>query len=73
MYLYILIYIHFLILNSSALQSSVQSIHPQMHSIVQKRPEDYLEEDPQLKIFFDRLIRANKKLFLVTNSPFSFV
>ena len=44
-----------------------------MHQIVQKRPQDYLEEDPQLKIFFDRLIRANKKLFLVTNSPFSFV
>ena len=44
-----------------------------MHQIVQNKPEDYLEKDPQLELFFNRLINAGKKLFLVTNSPFNFV
>lgn len=44
-----------------------------MHQIVQSQPEEYLEEDPMLKLFFDRLTKAGKKLFLVTNSPFNFV
>lgn len=44
-----------------------------MHQIVQNKPEEYLEEDPQLQVFFDNLIKAGKKLFLVTNSPFNFV
>lgn len=54
-------------------QTAVQSIHPVMHQIVQKKPEDYLEKDPRLEVFFQRLIDAGKKLFLVTNSPFKFV
>ncbi|KAK4025884.1 hypothetical protein OUZ56_014924 [Daphnia magna] len=54
-------------------KSAVQSIHPVMHQTVQKNPEDYLEKDPLLELFFDRLINAGKKLFLVTNSPFNFV
>jgi len=54
-------------------QSSVRSIHPLMHQIVMNKPQDYLDQNPQLQIFFDGLIKANKKLFLVTNSPFTFV
>ncbi|XP_046641987.1 5'-nucleotidase domain-containing protein 3-like [Daphnia pulicaria] len=54
-------------------KNAVQSIHPVMHQIVQNKPEDYLEKDPQLEVFFNRLINAGKKLFLVTNSPFNFV
>jgi hypothetical protein len=44
-----------------------------MHQIVQKKPEEYLEKDPRLEVFFTRLIDAGKKLFLVTNSLFNFV
>lgn len=44
-----------------------------MHQIVMNKPQDYLDQNPQLKIFFDGLIKAEKKLFLVTNSPFTFV
>ena len=54
-------------------QSAVQSIHPLMHQVVQSKPEEYLEKDPHLESFFDKLIKAGKKLFLVTNSPFNFV
>jgi len=54
-------------------KSSVQSIHPLMHQIVMNKPQDYLDQNPQLKIYFDSLIKAGKKLFLVTNSPFTFV
>ena len=52
----------------------MHAIHPVMHqTIVQGNAEDYLEFDPKLPTFFDRLISAGKKLFLVTNSPFIFV
>ena len=44
-----------------------------MHQVVQSKPEEYLEKDPHLESFFDKLIKAGKKLFLVTNSPFNFV
>lgn len=45
-----------------------------MHqTIVKGNAEDYLESDPQLRTFFERLNQAGKKLFLVTNSPFIFV
>jgi len=44
-----------------------------MHQVVQASPQEYLEEDPELMIFFQRLLKAKKKLFLVTNSPFTFV
>jgi len=55
-------------------KSSINSIHPMMHqTIVKGNAEDYLESDPQLRTFFERLNQAGKKLFLVTNSPFIFV
>uniref|UniRef100_A0A336MPZ0 CSON005199 protein n=1 Tax=Culicoides sonorensis TaxID=179676 RepID=A0A336MPZ0_CULSO len=54
-------------------KNSVQSSHPIMHGIVTKNVRDYIHENKDLKFFFQRLVDAGKKLFVVTNSPFYFV
>ncbi|KAK0075392.1 hypothetical protein PV325_006953, partial [Microctonus aethiopoides] len=54
-------------------KNSVQSCHPIMHQMVTNNVAEYLEQNKALSKFFDRLVSANKKMFLVTNSPFHFV
>ncbi|XP_017777855.1 PREDICTED: 5'-nucleotidase domain-containing protein 3 isoform X2 [Nicrophorus vespilloides] len=54
-------------------KSSVKSSHPVMHKIVSQNVSDYIEDNKDLRYFFDRLKSADKKLFLVTNSPYKFV
>ncbi|GLV43120.1 5' nucleotidase C [Carabus blaptoides fortunei] len=54
-------------------KNSVKSSHPVMHKIVAQNVADYIEQSVDLKKFFNRLIAADKKLFLVTNSPYKFV
>lgn len=54
-------------------KSSVALSHPMMHDILGQDVTKYLEHDPNLSVFFQRLVDANKKLFLVTNSPYKFV
>jgi FMN phosphatase YigB (HAD superfamily) len=44
-----------------------------MHNIVGDHVKEYIKETPEMRKFFERLVNANKKLFLVTNSPFPFV
>lgn len=44
-----------------------------MHRMVVQNVSEYLEQNRDLKRFFDRLKEANKNMFLVTNSPFHFV
>lgn len=44
-----------------------------MHTIVANNVSDYIEQNEDLRVFFQRLIKAEKKLFLVTNSPYAFV
>jgi hypothetical protein len=44
-----------------------------MHRIVEQNVSDYLEQNKDIRKFFDRLVAAGKKLFLVTNSPYHFV
>lgn len=44
-----------------------------MHKIVGEHVKDYIKATPDMRQFFDRLASANKKLFLVTNSPYHFV
>lgn len=44
-----------------------------MHDIVSKNVTEYIDTNQNLRTFFDRLIEAGKKLFLVTNSPYHFV
>lgn len=41
--------------------------------MVVKNVSEYLEQDVDLKRFFERLKKAKKNTFLVTNSPFHFV
>ncbi|KAL0126125.1 hypothetical protein PUN28_004919 [Cardiocondyla obscurior] len=53
--------------------NSVQSCHPIMHQLVVENVSEYLEPNKDLRRFFDRLQKAGKKTFLVTNSPFHFV
>lgn len=54
-------------------QKSVALSHPMMHDILGQDVTKYLEHDPNIKVFFQRLLDAKKKLFLVTNSPYKFV
>lgn len=54
-------------------QNSIRSSHPIMHKIVSENVAEYIESNSNLRSFFDRLKTANKKLFLVTNSPYHFV
>jgi hypothetical protein len=44
-----------------------------MHGIVEQNVSEYLEQNKDIRRFFDRLVAAGKKLFLVTNSPYRFV
>lgn len=44
-----------------------------MHEIVEHNVSEYLEQNKDIRKFFDRLVAAGKKLFLVTNSPYRFV
>lgn len=44
-----------------------------MHQLVVENVSEYLEQNKDLRRFFERLQKANKKMFLVTNSPFHFV
>lgn len=55
------------------LQSSIKFSHPIMHRTVAQNVSDYIEKNDGLRTFFERLVKANKKLFLVTNSPYGFV
>lgn len=55
------------------IKSSVQLCHPIMHQIVMKQAEHYIEKDDNLSKYFQKLQNAGKKLFLVTNSPYTFV
>ena len=70
---------HFLNLNVTTfygllnfLKNAIGSSHPVMHKIVGDHVKEYIKEDTNMKRFFQRLINSNKKLFLVTNSPFHF-
>ncbi|XP_020283486.1 5'-nucleotidase domain-containing protein 3 [Pseudomyrmex gracilis] len=54
-------------------KNSVQTCHPIMHRLVEENVSEYLEQNKDLRRFFERLRNVNKKMFLVTNSPFHFV
>jgi 5' nucleotidase family len=59
--------------SSHSMKNAIGSSHPVMHSIVGSHSKEYIHESPNMRKFFERLVNANKKLFLVTNSPFHFV
>lgn len=44
-----------------------------MHKVVGQNVAEYIETNNKIRPFFDRLVNAGKKLFLVTNSPYHFV
>lgn len=54
-------------------KNSVQVCHPIMHRIVSENVQDYIEQNSNIRKYFEKLVKAKKKLFLVTNSPFHFV
>nr|XP_027201154.1 5'-nucleotidase domain-containing protein 3-like [Dermatophagoides pteronyssinus] len=53
---------------------AIRSIHPVIHKMLdlQKIP-NYLEKNERLPVFLEHLRKNNKKVFLITNSPFHFV
>lgn len=57
----------------SYIQNSVKNCHPIMHGMVTENVAEYLEQNKDLRRFFERLKNAKKNMFLVTNSPFHFV
>ncbi|XP_013135166.1 PREDICTED: 5'-nucleotidase domain-containing protein 3 [Papilio polytes] len=54
-------------------KNSVQSCHPIMHKIVAQNVDEYIRPNSDLKRYFQLLRDHDKKLFLVTNSPYHFV
>ncbi|XP_072942562.1 5'-nucleotidase domain-containing protein 3 isoform X1 [Epargyreus clarus] len=54
-------------------KNSVQNCHPIMHKIVAQNVEEYIRPNADLKKYFQMLQQGDKKLFLVTNSPYHFV
>ncbi|KRT84904.1 hypothetical protein AMK59_809, partial [Oryctes borbonicus] len=54
-------------------RASLIDAHLVMHKIVPENVEHYLEPNKNLRLFLERLRNANKKLFVVTNSPYKFV
>ncbi|XP_032570798.1 5'-nucleotidase domain-containing protein 3 isoform X3 [Drosophila sechellia] len=54
-------------------RTAMGSCHPIMHGKVMRNTEKYIERNPKLVKFFEKLQQAGKNLFLVTNSPYSFV
>lgn len=54
-------------------KNSIKSSHPVMHKIVSQNVPEYIEQNKDLRNYFERLVQADKKLFLVTNSPYKFV
>ncbi|XP_039290743.1 5'-nucleotidase domain-containing protein 3 isoform X1 [Nilaparvata lugens] len=54
-------------------KNSVSASHLVMHKKLQENIPHYLEKNPDMRLYFERLVKANKKLFLVTNSPHNFV
>ncbi|KAH8370225.1 hypothetical protein KR093_002684 [Drosophila rubida] len=54
-------------------RTAMGSCHPIMHATVMKNTEKYIERNAKLGQYFKKLQDAGKNLFLVTNSPFSFV
>lgn len=54
-------------------RTAMASCHPIMHATVMKNTEKYIERNAKLVPYFQKLQKSGKNLFLVTNSPFSFV
>ncbi|KAF2884999.1 hypothetical protein ILUMI_21173 [Ignelater luminosus] len=54
-------------------KNSFRNSHPVMHKIVEQNVSEYIKHSEDLRLFFNRLVAADKKLFLVTNSPYRFV
>lgn len=55
-------------------QNAVGSIHPVIHNMFNETNIGiYLEKYPELPMFLQRLKDADKKMFIVTNSPFKFL
>ncbi|GFS37241.1 5'-nucleotidase domain-containing protein 3 [Nephila pilipes] len=60
---------------SHDVQDAVYKIHPTMHEMLERANDIgiYLEDHKELTQFLQGLQKAEKKMFLITNSPFKFV
>ena len=53
--------------------TSIGAAHATFHSETRSNPSLYLHRDPFMIPWLEKLIEANKKVFLITNSPFETV
>ncbi|KAI7694712.1 hypothetical protein SSS_09679 [Sarcoptes scabiei] len=54
--------------------NAIRSIHPVMHKTLNNQAiPNYLEKNEKLPLFLEHLKKNNKKMFVITNSPFYFV
>ena len=51
----------------------IGAAHATFHSETRSNPNLYLHRDPELIPWLEKLVQANKKVFLITNSPFETV
>eukprot|EP00899_Mesostigma_viride_P006234 jgi/Mesvir1/15611/Mv03218-RA.1 len=56
-------------------RDSIRQVHISgaLHRAVLRNPEIYLSDAPKLRAWLQSLRDANKKMFIITNSPYSFV
>lgn len=52
---------------------AIHVAHPIMHKIVKDNFKHYIEKNDSTVGFFKRLIKGGKKLFIVTNSPYTYL
>ncbi len=55
------------------IRESVNRSHPLFHALVGQHPERFLEPQRELATYLSRLKEHDKKVFLITNSPFELV
>lgn len=55
------------------IKNSIGASHPVMHRKVAENVREYIDPNPRLAEYFERLANGGKQLFLVTNSPYHFV
>ncbi len=61
--------------DSEGLQAVVRAVHTsgQMYDAITENLEQYVHRNPGLRAFIERLFTAGKSLFMISNSPYSFM
>jgi HAD superfamily 5'-nucleotidase-like hydrolase len=55
------------------IRQAIDHAHGLLHQAIIAQPQQFLEKNNELGLYLSKLRAANKKIFLLTNSPFKFV